>query len=251
MPSLDWQCTRHDGVTLVELVVTATRAERVRIDSRLEPVWPPRRQGVPAAGWDGAGFEGRVTPDSPLVVGYASPAAPVEPPARLRTRSADEPQPPDDSAVTAREVVRTLGDSAPPRDAVSTSKGGAGPATADGATRGGSAAVGIDAETAETDRAAIGDGPATATEDPVVGTTRWFEAVERRLDEAERLATASGADEARAAIDAVGGIDAARRLQSRLDADRRQLQDLQQRCGKVDDRLAAVEVPLSTLERVR
>jgi hypothetical protein len=251
MPSLDWQCTRHDGVTLVELLVTAPREERVQIDSRLEPVWPPRRQGVPAAGWDGASFEGRVTPDSPLVVGYASPAAPVEPPARLRTPSADEPQPPDDPAVTARAVVRTLGDSAPPRDAVSTPDAGDGPTMADGASQDGSAAVGGELGDSESGQVAIGDGPAAAAADPAVGTTGWFEAVERRLDEAERLATASGAGEARAAIDAVGGIDAARRLQSRLDADRRQLRDLAQRCGEVEDRLDAVEVPLSTLERVR
>jgi hypothetical protein len=251
MPSLDWQCTRRDGVTLVELVVTAAREQRVRIDSRLEPVWPPRRQGVPASGWDGAGFEGRVTRDRPLAVGYASPAAPVEPPARLRTPSSDESRPPDDPAVTARAIVRTLGDSAPPRDVVSTPDAGAGPMTADGAARDESAGVGSKPETAGTDREAIGDEPGAAAADPAVGTTGWFEAVERRLDEAERLAAASGADEARAAIDALGGIDAARRLQSRLDADRRRLRDLEQRCGEVEERLAAVEVPVSTLQRVR
>lgn len=210
MPSLDWQCRQQGGVTLVELVVTASREQRVRIDSRLEPVWPPRRQGVPVSGWDGTGFEGRVTPDSPLVVGYASPAAPVEPPARLGTPAPDEPRPSNDSAVTGSDVVRALGECAPPRDAV----------------------------------------PTAGNEPGGAGTDGWIEAVQRRLDEAEALAAASGVGEAREAIDAVGGIEAARRLQAQLDTDRRHLRQRQEQYREIEAQLAAVDVPLSTLERV-
>lgn len=114
MVSLDWNMTRNGGVTLVELLVTSEIAARVHVESRLEPVWPPRRQGVPAAGWNRTKFEGTVGSDSRLAFGYASPAQPQEPPAEIvSTEPVDERTEP-----TAREIVRTLGEPGPPRDAV-------------------------------------------------------------------------------------------------------------------------------------
>lgn len=112
MATLNWNLTRSDGVTLVEVVVTSETTEQVRIESALTPVWPPRRQGVPVPGWDGPTFDGTVEPDAPLVVGYASPAAPVDPPATVTDAPAE------DGAVSPRTLVRALGDAAPPRDAV-------------------------------------------------------------------------------------------------------------------------------------
>jgi len=228
MASLDWELSRHDGVTLVRLVVTAETEEWIRIESRLQPVWPPRRQGVPAAGWDDSGFEGRVGPADRLVLGYASPATPVDPPARLRVQG-DGPTP-DGTAETARQLVRTLGESAPPRDAVPTPAGAASEPPA-GQHR-------------------SSDEPAQPAVEGVEAVEPWFEAVEGRLAEAERLAGVAGADEARGAIEAVGGIAAVRQLQERLEQDRQKLQQLGQRHGYLADRLAAVDIPLSTLERV-
>ena len=72
MATLDWHHTRAGGVTLVELVVTTDYPASVRIESELTPVWPPRRQGVPAAGWEGNSFETTVAGEDRLVVGYAS-----------------------------------------------------------------------------------------------------------------------------------------------------------------------------------
>jgi len=112
MATLDWNVRRSEGITLVELVVTSETTQRVRIDSALTPVWPPRRQGVPIPGWDESTFEGIVEADAPLVVGYASPAEPVEPPATV-TGGAGE-----DETASPRTLVRALGDAAPPRDAV-------------------------------------------------------------------------------------------------------------------------------------
>jgi len=111
MASLDWTTRRSDGVTLVELVVTSEQPQRVRVESALTPVWPPRRQGVPEPGWDGATVEG-VVDDGPLVVGYATPAAPVDPPATVTS----EPVAEDD--LSPRTLVRALGDATPPRDAL-------------------------------------------------------------------------------------------------------------------------------------
>jgi hypothetical protein len=87
---------------------------------------------------------------------------------------------------------------------------------------------------------------ATADAPPAPAVDPWFDALERRLDAAERLGAVETADEARAAVDAVGGIDAVRRLCARLDADRTRCD----RLAGVDDRLDAVEVPLSALERL-
>jgi hypothetical protein len=112
MPTLEYNCTRTDGVSLVELFVTSERTQRVRIESDLSPVWPPRRQGVPVPGWNGTTFEGVVEAEQPLVVGYATPAEPSEPPARL-TGAVTE-----NGEVSPRTLVRALGDATPPRDAV-------------------------------------------------------------------------------------------------------------------------------------
>jgi hypothetical protein len=89
MVTLDWETDRTDGVTLVRLYVTAEDRRRVRVENRLDgPVWPPREEGQPAAGWDDDAFEGVVTPDHRLVAGYATPAPPTEPPAEV---VADDP----------------------------------------------------------------------------------------------------------------------------------------------------------------
>jgi len=84
MVSLEWDVERTDGVTLVSLSVTSERECRVRIENRLDgPVWPPRRHGQPAAGWDGDKFTGTVPADGLLTVGYATSAQPAEPPAAV------------------------------------------------------------------------------------------------------------------------------------------------------------------------
>jgi hypothetical protein len=62
------------GVTLVrvELRSTVDTDLRVRVANELDgPVLPPRREGVPAAGWDANGFRGIVPGSGRLGVGYA------------------------------------------------------------------------------------------------------------------------------------------------------------------------------------
>ena len=245
MASLDWHLTRIEGVTLVQLLVTSGTDERVRIDSHLEPVWPPRREGEPASGWDGASFEGTVTADRRLVLGYASPAEPREPPAEIAVTG---PVPEDENEdVTARDIVRTLGDASPPRDAVRVSDGaGTAPSTGNakppGQNRDGTGP-----------RASSRNGGAVSA----VGENRtgdapaeWLDEVEGRLARAERLTAATDADEAREIVDSLGGLDAVRGLQAQLDADREQLDALERHTSSLADRLGEVEVPLATLERI-
>ncbi|MFB6152094.1 MAG: hypothetical protein ABEJ40_09845, partial [Haloarculaceae archaeon] len=165
MVTLDWSLDRADGVTLVRLFVTAPGARRVRVENRLDgPVWPPRSQGRPAAGWDEDRFEGVVAAGERLVVGYATPARPEEPPAEVvadrpagpdaatgpvTPPDGDRPRPDDPTdpspavEATPDGVVRSLGDPTVPRDAVpvpdvggrSVDEGRSGAATQSGADR--------------------------------------------------------------------------------------------------------------------
>lgn len=231
MAALDWELTRTGGITLVELFVTSETDERVRIESELTPVWPPRRQGVPADGWDKDTFEGTVEAGTTLVVGYASPAEPVDPPAKLVSPDSGE-------TVTPRDLVRSLGEAGPTRDAITTDQGG-------DPTRPDERVTQSDGEdTYRDDRQ--GDDPETAHADP----TAWFDTLADRLEAAEQLAGVQGVEEARDAVVSVGGLEDVRRLQAQLDADRRQLEQVRQRSTTLADRLDAVDIPLGTLERV-
>ncbi|PSQ16283.1 hypothetical protein BRD00_11375 [Halobacteriales archaeon QS_8_69_26] len=111
--------TRREGpVTLVEaaLVNDGPLPRRVRVESRLDgPVWPPRRRGVPESGWDGRTYAVALDAGERLGFGFASPAQPVDPPVAL---VADDPPAFDATPDTPADVVRALGDPAPPTDAV-------------------------------------------------------------------------------------------------------------------------------------
>lgn len=300
MATLDWQLTPTEDATLVELTVTSDADARVEIESSLQPVWPPRRQNRPAAGWDDSGFEGTVTAGEPLVLGYASPDDPVEPPATIVET---EPVPEDSGGPpTPDDLVRALGDARPPRDAVPTRNGSATPddspsgdvrATArsspldpspdhaqpvddsshrdhppdehaakppesssqekpfddpvppdrDGQPRDRSPAdhTSPDRDTPSNDRSAV---------DPGESMDDWLEAVDRRVETAQRLAAVETAEEARAAVRAAGGIDRVRALCERLDADRARMERTETRRAALDQQLADVDVPLSALERL-
>lgn len=232
MASLDWHLRRTDGITLVELVVRSRTDERIRVESELEPVWPPRTQGVPAAGWDASGFSGTVEADEPLVLGYASPADPVEPPATIVA-----PRDPDGgAAIDARSLVRTLGDPAPAREAVPDGRQPAEersdrPSSLPGQPQ---STAGLHADG--------GCGEPTIED--------WFDAVDQRIEVAQQLATASDATEARNVVESAGGLAAIRRLAADLDADAQRLEVLARRAARLDERVASVDVPLETLERV-
>lgn len=238
MVSLDWDVKRQGGVTLVELVVHSEVGARVRLDSNLAPVWPPRVQGVPAAGWSESGFEGTVAAGSRLVLGYASPAEPVDPPVDLAT--VEEPTTSDGGkAVTPEAIVRALGEASPPRDVVTSSNSRG--------RRSERSAV----ESTETGTAGIGTARRETVEPDQVGTEEWLVDVEERVGAAERLSEASSVEEARDAIAGVGGLGAVRRLRDRLRADRQHLTRTRERATELEERLAAVDVPLETLARLR
>jgi hypothetical protein len=128
MVELSAHTARPAGVTLVavrldnRVEAPGVEAHRVRLVSRLDgPTWPPRAEGVPASPWDGDAAAVVVPTGRVGSLGFASPASPVEPPVEVEsvepaedgaTDSTDRP------AATAADVLRVLGDPAPPRDAV-------------------------------------------------------------------------------------------------------------------------------------
>ena len=124
MATLEWNVTRESGVTLVEAIVSreGTPVSRdpalsVTVESRLDgPVWPPRTDGVPVAGWSGDRFETTVPAGRPVAVGFASPAAPTDPPVEIVDRRCGTVS--SDGETDPSDVLRALGDPAPPRDAV-------------------------------------------------------------------------------------------------------------------------------------
>lgn len=228
MVSLDWETTTAGNVTLVSLELESDDPTHVRVANCLDgPVWPPRRQGVPAAGWDEQGFAGVV--DGHRALGYATPADPADPPARI----VDQRPPTDEESTTARELVRDLGDARPPRAAVAPLADGS-PEADDGLAAGdGSVPV---------------DGSDETTPPPAVEA--YLAGVESRLETAKRLAEATSVSEAADAVAAVGGADEVDALCSQLTTDRETLLAIADRCSTLAERAEAVEVPVETLTRL-
>lgn len=120
---LSWTQRRENGVTLVEAVIESTAPTgeaAVTLRSTLSgPVWPPRSQGVPVAGWDSDRYETTVESGCQVAVGFAAPGEPCEPPVEIVEQEpvvrVDNDQ---DGAVDAADVLRALGDPTPPRRAI-------------------------------------------------------------------------------------------------------------------------------------
>lgn len=218
MVSLTCATTTAGAATLVTLSLSSAEPTHVRVENCLDgPVWPPREQGVPAAGWDDEGFAGVV--DGHRALGYACPADPADPPVRL----VEERPPTDEEEPTARGLIRELGDASPPRDA-----------------------VGPTIDTAPTDP----QDSSTETADPPPAVTVWLDEVERRLARADRLAGATSVAEAADAVDAVGVPDEIRTLRDRLAADREALVAVAERCESLADDAETAELPVETLARL-
>ncbi|MFC4541096.1 hypothetical protein ACFO5R_04025 [Halosolutus amylolyticus] len=115
MVEVDWETDRREGVTFVTATVTNTQTtpQRVRLESRLDgPTWPPRRDGVTAPEWRDDVWEATVEPGHRRGVGFASPAAPTDPPVEI----VDVARESDDTERTADEVLATLDEWAPTSD---------------------------------------------------------------------------------------------------------------------------------------
>jgi len=239
MVSLDCTVSRHDGVTLVVARVREiAEPTRVRVENRLDgPVWPPRSEGLPEAGWTDSGFTGVLGPSSGAL-GYATPAPPSEPAAELvDVTPAPDAAPSETITESPAAVVRRLGDPSPPSDAV--------PTAAETGRRDGERATRTDIGAIERNRKggseqADSDEP-TAELPDALGP--WLAEMARRVDHAESLAAAETVPEAAAAVRETGGLARVREL----DDDERELRVVARRVRRLAERRAAADVPVETL----
>jgi hypothetical protein len=266
MVTLSCTASRENGVTLVTgRVENAGDRRRVRLTSRLDaPLWPPRRQGVPAEGWDEDGFECVLAADEVRPLGFASPAPPTEPPLSV---AETEPVDADDDGVeprvtvptaesTADGVVRALGAPRPPRDAVPTPGTGNGDSSPESGAAGSAVSEPGDAGRRPVVGAADGDGARAdrdsadaRSEDAPVGAA--LDAVAVRVETADRLSAATRVPDATEALRAVGGIAGARDLDAQLSRDAERLSRLATRAAELAERAEAATVPVERLDRVR
>lgn len=246
---LTWTVDRDAGASFVRCRVHNDDAvrRRVRIENGLDgPVLPPRRAGVPEAGWDARGVTLRLAPDERRSIGFAVPAPPVEPPVEIVAVETVEKNgdPPDRGRSAEAEAISSaaaLGDLAehrPPRAAVTECE-----TTADG-----SAGLDIDPDVSRTDD---GDpGPETGENRPAPGgLDEWFDAVERRLELAERL-TDADLQTATAVVEDSDGVDELAARTERVTADAERLRTVSERAASLATRAEATDAPIEALERL-
>jgi hypothetical protein len=254
MSSVRTDATEAGGETLVTVVLDTDTERRVRVESRLDgPVWPPRTNGVPEAGWDETGVTLTV-PAAGRAVGFASPAPPRDPPVVVRPAGTDgQSGQGDATAADATAVVRELGDPAPPREAVplpsAAPTDGSGDRAADErpsdrAADESRADVSMAVKSPADEPLADESPPST---DPVAA---WLDRVEARVADAERVTEAETVPETTAAVREVGGLDDVRRLTRATAADRRRLLAVARRAEALANRSEATDVPLAALERL-
>lgn len=276
VPELGWTTRREAGVTLVELTVTndAAGPRRVRVRSTV-PVLPPRRRGVPAAGWtedaDDEVVVLELAPGERRGVGYASPSV-AEPPAELleatvpKAPSAPAPIPGTPSVEpTPAGVVRELPSSLPPREAVPDGGGdeddgdpGTGEQTPEPSGSTGTT-DGRDGERGSGDGTVAPAGEwewGSASDDTTAGAappaevTEWFDGVAERIDTARALAAADTVPAATERVAAAGGVAAVEQLADSVDADPRRLRRLAARAERLAERAEGLDVPVAELRQL-
>lgn len=267
MVHLETATHRAGDVTLVECRLESDAPRHVRVVNRLAgPVWPPRRRGVPAEGWDGDGVT--VTVDGRVGVGYATPAPPAAPPAAITAvrepdetgeRSSDEPAFEAAVEVTATPagVVRELSDPRPPRDAIPTSdapdSSGRVPTEHEERERA------VDTRPPGANEPSIEARPSDEAEPPVnadrpdeagAAVDEWLSDLECRIELLEGVAAATTLPEATTAVAAAGGLDAVESLAATAEADAERLDRFARRAEMLAGRATATEPDLATLRRL-
>ncbi|MFW5935376.1 MAG: hypothetical protein ACOCQL_05955 [Halolamina sp.] len=241
---LDWSQEAAGPVTLVHARLRNERAtdRRVRLRNRLDgPVLPPRRHGVPEAGWDREGTTAVVPAGERVAVGYACPAPAADPPVVVVEVTATEGDAEEESPETA---VRELGDHRPPRAVLGSSRSEPAPDDAELTEEAGTCEAASD----------VLANSEPATGDPAIDTSP--EELATRLDRsrsrirtAEAL-TAAGVTEATALLAANGGVRGIESLAADLDADARELRALARTANALADRAAAAAPPSEALRRL-
>lgn len=243
---------------------------RVRVENDLEgPVLPPRREGVPAAGWDEEGFTGVVPASGRLGIGYACPSAgdgggtaddedTVDGGGVDETKDADSvgsadtgstggggtdgdatdptPADADPSADPAANPI-SVGVLGPPEGTESEVGG-----VADAVRSLGRAAPPADAvpSAAAVDSRHAARGGAGDPSDVPTDVAAWLDAIEARIRRAERL-TGATADGAAAVLEDRGGVDGIAGISDEIEHDLEALRAAGDRIGELSARAAAVD----------
>lgn len=251
---LEWTRRREAGVAFVacRLVNDASVPRRARVTNRLDgPVLPPRRRGVPEAGWDADGVTVAVDAGETRAVGYACPAAETDgaPVELMSVERVDEAAVDGaEDGATPAAAIRTLGDHRPPRAACDGRPAVSGSPSSDPGSDprpSGSVDRNDGPDTSRSD--AGGESPVTPAEPAAVEA--WLDAVERRVERAERL---DGADVATATevFAATGGARGAADLAARVETDADRLATVAERAEALAERAAATEPPTDALDRL-
>ncbi|WP_053949176.1 DUF7857 domain-containing protein [Halolamina sediminis] len=240
---LDWTQESAAGVTLVRVRLRNERAtdRRVRLRNRLDgPVLPPRRHGVPAAGWDRDGVTEVVPANQTVALGYASPAPTTAPPVTIDEVGRVEEE---SDHSTSEAAVRELGDHRPPRAVLG------GESESDRGKTGGERSV-VD-RTADTidDQRDTTDGRSARHASLPDEAGVLLAPYRTRIRTAEALNTA-GVVEATALLDANGSLAGVESLAADLDADARELRALARAADALAARAAATAPPTDALRRL-
>jgi len=221
---LDWTQQSAGAVTLVSVSLCNERAtdRRVRLANRLDgPVLPPRREGVPEAGWDRDGATTVVPAGETVALGYACPAPASTPPVGVKDVGAVNGA---DSEIDPADAVRELGDHRPPRDVVE---------------------GGEDESTKPNDEESTSSVDVPQRE-PTTIAPQSLEEHRARIETVEALGVASVQDAADL-LETTDGIDA---LAAQLETDARELRALATAAEALADRAAAAAPPTEALRRL-
>ena len=245
---LDWSQEAAGPVTLVHVRLRNERAtdRRVSLRNRLDgPILPPRRRGVPEAGWDREGARKVVPAGGNVALGYACPAAPAEPPVVVDEVTAAE-APSEEN--TPDSAIRELGDHRPPRAVLGVERSRA--TVDDGSVDAqNDPDAGQLSQRPDGDRAPLGAGdspPADSLPDDVAAR---LERLRTRIRTAEAL-SAAGVVEATALLEASGGLRGVESLSAGLEEDARELYALARTAKTLGDRAAAAAPPIEALRRL-
>lgn len=252
MVSLTCETMREGGVTLVTArVANPDRRRRIRLRHDAEgAVWPPRTEGVPADGWDGATFECVLDAGETRAVGYATPARVEDPLVVAETEAVDPPSgfESDDAApdVTTDPagVIRALGTPVPPRDAVPDPKptSDSEPVSNPEPAYGPEPASGTDLEDGH-------DPESDAVPDPAA-VDAWLDAVETQVAAVEELSDSPSVAAATPTVGRLGGLAGVRDAVTDLETETDRLRRVAERATALANRVEAADPPIETLERL-
>ena len=250
---LSWDVDRAGDVSLVRGRVynEGDVPRRVRVESRFDaPVLPPRRGGVPASGWDDSGATLRLESGAHRAFGFAVRAPPVDPPVEVAEAVPLDPAADTEpSAVPTTAALRRLGEHRPPRAAVigETDE----PDRVTDSDAGDTADDALDSSGPDGSKCERSDRARSPTESDgwAAAVDSRLDAVEARIDRAERLTDADVATATDVVAD-VDGIAALSGLDDRVAADAERLREVSERAAELAARAEATDAPIAALERL-